>query len=152
MARIFKFQDHSFQDPGEEYTVDDVRKALAATFPDIAQATTEARTLDDGTEEITFIKRSGTKGQDEATAGSYPRPAVRGFAELMETRLRENDHKGGWADADPFCLFERLELKLAWIEAELFGSADTEMIATAAADVANYAMMIVDITGGLPQA
>lgn len=62
MARIFKYGDNAFQDPGEQFTVDDVKRSLAQTFPEVSQATVSTKTLDDGTEEITFVKRSGTKG------------------------------------------------------------------------------------------
>lgn len=213
MTRIFKYNEHTFQDPGEEYTVEDVKRALAATFPDIAQATTETQTA-----EITFVKRSGTKGaaasrealadlshdiwahwmeymfgqgtfNDDGTwtmpaekvdrwnrqvitryadlseqeresdrhqadkilavlrqSGGHARPVVRAFANLMETRLRANDHKGGWEDVDPLWPFERLEEKVAELKAELYADGcDADLVADLAADVGNYAMMIVDL-------
>ena len=62
MPRIFKYGDNTFQDPGDEFTIDDVKQSLAQTFPEIAQATVSEKTLDDGDVEITFIKRSGVKG------------------------------------------------------------------------------------------
>ena len=63
MTRIFKYGDNTFQDPGDEFTTDDVKQSLAHTFPEIAQATVSEKTLDDGDVEITFIKRSGVKGR-----------------------------------------------------------------------------------------
>jgi PRTRC genetic system protein C len=141
MTRIFKYQDNSFHDPGEEYSVEDVRRALAATFPDIAQATTTSRTLEDGTEEITFVKRSGTKGTED-----IQRPVVKAFANFMEIRLRANDHKGGWEDVDPLWLLGRLQENVADLAAELNEeSCDPDLAFEAATDVANYAMMIADV-------
>ena len=62
MPQVFKYNDQVFQDPGEEWSVEDIKKSLAQTFPEIAQATVNEKTLDDGTVEVTFVKRSGTKG------------------------------------------------------------------------------------------
>ncbi len=75
------------------------------------------------------------------------------FAEEMEIKLRENDHKGGWEHCNYSSLIEKLEQEIQEIK-ELFTckecSADTpypssylELIREAA-DVANYAMMIAD--------
>lgn len=36
------------------------------------------------------------------------RPAVQKFAERMETVLRDNDHKAGWDDMDPWSLVGRI--------------------------------------------
>jgi len=65
MPRVFKYNDQVFQDPGEEWSVEDIKKSLAQTFPEIAQATVNEKTLDDGTVEVTFVKRSGTKGMQD---------------------------------------------------------------------------------------
>ncbi|MEL6172755.1 MAG: hypothetical protein AAFR02_12210, partial [Pseudomonadota bacterium] len=37
------------------------------------------------------------------------RPEVRAFADLMETKLRKNDHKPGWKGDNPFDLVRRLK-------------------------------------------
>ena len=62
MARVFKYDGKAYQDPGAEYSVEEVKRHLAAIFPEVAQATVEEKALEDGTTEITFIKRAGTKG------------------------------------------------------------------------------------------
>lgn len=88
-----------------------------------------------------------------------PRAAVAVFATHMESKLRENDHRGGWEDCD----FDYLTRRLAEEARELRRAVDTfedaryshgataaDLIAIAAevrreaADVANFAMMIAD--------
>jgi len=68
MARIFKYQDQVWEDPGEGFSNEDVRKHLTQFFPELAQATINEKTLDDGTVEVRFVKRAGTKGTDEIIA------------------------------------------------------------------------------------
>lgn len=60
--RIFKYQGQTYDDPGPEYTVEEVKKHLATIFPEVSQAEIQKKELDDGTLEITFVKRAGTKG------------------------------------------------------------------------------------------
>jgi PRTRC genetic system protein C len=68
--RLFRYGDHTFDDPGAAYTPEQVRAHLTAFFPELARATTEEKPLPDGTLEITFRKQITTKGAgaDEATA------------------------------------------------------------------------------------
>lgn len=71
------------------------------------------------------------------------REDVKWFAEQMESKLQENDHKGGWEECDPFWLLDRLkeeifELKLSMARQE------NEDVIKECADVANFAMMIAD--------
>lgn len=68
------------------------------------------------------------------------RPQVQKFAELMEARLREHDHKGGWEKDDARILTRRL-----------VANADTLPVGgvEAAVDTANYAMMLADKAGAL---
>jgi PRTRC genetic system protein C len=63
MARIFKYQDQTWEDPGEGFTNEDVRKHLTQFFPELAQATIETKDMDDGSTEVRFVKKAGTKGQ-----------------------------------------------------------------------------------------
>lgn len=65
-ARVFVYNDEAWDDPGPEYTDDDVRKHLATFYPELANATIERRDLDDGRTEVRFAKRAGTKGAREA--------------------------------------------------------------------------------------
>jgi PRTRC genetic system protein C len=64
--RIFRYQTFTSEPIGPEYTIDQVRQNLLVYFPELAQATTEERTLADGTVEVTFRKQVTTKGSDEA--------------------------------------------------------------------------------------
>lgn len=86
------------------------------------------------------------------------RPEVKLFAEQMELKLRENDHKGGWEKCELPYLQKRLneeeeELNEAiykrWTdwgrsvgEGYFFGTLDDNEIVSECADIANFAMMI----------
>jgi PRTRC genetic system protein C len=54
VRRIFRYGDHEFDDPGQEYTVDQVRQALLPYFPELVHATTDEKRLEDGTLQIAF--------------------------------------------------------------------------------------------------
>lgn len=98
--------------------------------------------------------------RDAPQFGITPRPAVLWFAEHMELKLRENDHKGGWLGIGMECAQRRmreeaLELEQAIVRYSFYnddGSPKTEQqdlasrlrIIREAADVANFAMMIAD--------
>lgn len=94
------------------------------------------------------------------------RPEVAAFALLMERKLRENDHKGGWQSESTAYLSRRCgnELKelreaLAALHRDrmrgwppIDASKRAKLIATIgreAADVANFAMMLADVSGAL---
>ena len=74
------------------------------------------------------------------------RPEVRRFAEQMELKLRENDHKGGWLDEHIYWLIQRIgDEHKELIEAVLFKTDDVHAIIKECADVANFAMMVADV-------
>lgn len=89
-----------------------------------------------------------------------PRVEVVAFAQVMETKLLENDHKGGWDSEDELWLCDRLEQELKelreavkeWRKERFKGRAFWELrdraavIAGEAADVGNFAMMLFDKT------
>ena len=91
---------------------------------------------------------------------AHPREAVAVFAQEMERKLRENDHKGGWLECEPKWLLKRLRQEAGELERalEIFAAGDVgdmegerkaaalERIRREAADVANFAMMIADVT------
>lgn len=78
------------------------------------------------------------------------RPEVAAFAQATEARLRANDHKPGWKGDDPGRLMERLREEVDEVRDELSPtSRSREYIAAECADVANFAMMIADVCGGL---
>lgn len=83
------------------------------------------------------------------------RPEVQAFAELMEMKLRKNDHKPGWLNDHPKALFNRIYDEMKELSEAIdnfplggegkFGAQDQTMkVANEAADVANFAMMIAD--------
>ena len=76
------------------------------------------------------------------------RPEVLAFAFLMEQRLSENDHKPGWQADPPALLLARVidetaELARA-VHFHLNNPDNTDPVAHEAADVASFAMMLVD--------
>lgn len=78
------------------------------------------------------------------------RPVVKWFAEMMEAKLRKNDHKGGWLNDSSTSLFTRLQeesWELKQVLAKGVTAASSEKLINEAADVANFAMMIADICG-----
>lgn len=88
---------------------------------------------------------------------SATRRWVNAFAGEMEAKLLENSHKGGregWAQDTGAALMIRLreevdELGLAVAGNKCCGRRDKEQVVREAADVANFAMMIADVAGGM---
>jgi NTP pyrophosphatase (non-canonical NTP hydrolase) len=81
------------------------------------------------------------------------RPEVVVFADAMESKLKENDWKGGWKNCDAARLLERVREEVdelaeavAW---ERRGDNERAVIGREAADVANMAMMVADVCGAL---
>jgi PRTRC genetic system protein C len=60
--RTFIYNEHRFDDPGAEYTIEQIQQHLVQYFPEVARATIEEKTLADGTVEITFRKQVARKG------------------------------------------------------------------------------------------
>jgi PRTRC genetic system protein C len=60
--RHFYYDGQLFEDPGPEYSPQDILNFLAATYPELRNGTWTQRTLPDGSEEITFHKVTGEKG------------------------------------------------------------------------------------------
>jgi NTP pyrophosphatase (non-canonical NTP hydrolase) len=79
------------------------------------------------------------------------RPEVARFAELMEQKLRANDHKGHWRGSSLSYLIARLREECGeLIDAVLYEEDSTPgHITEEAADVANFAMFIADVAGAL---
>lgn len=78
---------------------------------------------------------------------AYLRPEVLAFARLMEQQLRAIDHKPGWQNDTPKALMQRLDEEVQELDEALIHS--REQIAKEAADVANFALMIADVSGCL---
>lgn len=87
------------------------------------------------------------------------RPEVAAFAQLMEAKLRENDHKGDWEHEHPDDLMNRVhdEVEELQVAIHLWGCSlgtgtlpAAKVVGKEAADVANFALMIAHVCGGLP--
>ena len=87
------------------------------------------------------------------------RPEVLAFAHLMESKLKKNDHKGGWKNCDPSWLFNRMYEEIEEIKIPLLTDKNEQAkrrheqrdrISLECADVANFAMMIADVCGIAP--
>lgn len=74
-----------------------------------------------------------------------PRVEVQAFARAMERELRVHANKGLWTSCDPEYLLDRLYEELAELEHALLVGAPLETVESEAADVGNFAMMIVDV-------
>lgn len=88
------------------------------------------------------------------------RPCVLRFALLMERKLRENDHKGGWDEEHEDYLLKRLREETVELSKAINVFAHhasegvvprgtKEHVGREAADVANFAMMLADNAGAL---
>lgn len=78
------------------------------------------------------------------------------FQALMMEKLQKNAHKGGWEDEDVFALRDRMGEELDELDECLTrfpGSNRDEKwrneVARECADIANFAMMLADVVGGL---
>lgn len=111
-----------------------------------------------------FVKRHLSCPDVEAAESVQPPvlsptwPYVLAFAIRMEAKLEKNRHKGnreGWLKDDPDDLSSRLKQELVELDDAVFhedwaqDSEGRERIANEAADVANFAMMIADVCGGV---
>jgi thiamine monophosphate synthase len=74
----------------------------------------------------------------------YVRRPVRAFAVLMEKRLRENDHKGGWSSSPVAWLITRFNDEVRELN-DACDDYDLPAIIHEAIDSANFAMMIADV-------
>lgn len=77
------------------------------------------------------------------------REQLQWFAERMESKLKENDHKGGWDGCNLYWLVERLKEETNELLCEINIHRDLgenrQSIIRESADIANFAMMIADI-------
>ena len=68
------------------------------------------------------------------------------FGQLMTKQLNANIHKGSWISLNSGYLLGRLKNAEAKLTDALRGGADAKQIQELAADVANFAMMIADVS------
>lgn len=83
--RVFKYGDQSWQDPGQEFSNEDVRQQLVNVFPELARADIVTTDLEDGRVQVEFIKRAGTKGQD----GQNPPTPLNRFVDAFQPILEQ---------------------------------------------------------------
>jgi hypothetical protein len=76
------------------------------------------------------------------------RPELAAFARIMESRLKENAHRGDWRTFNFYYLTACLTANLGHM-VRAFQADKPESILKSAADTANYAMMIADLYGNL---
>jgi len=76
------------------------------------------------------------------------RPELAAFAKAMESRLKENAHRGDWRSYNFYYLTACLTANLGHM-IRAYQADKPESIPKSAADTANYAMMISDLCGGL---
>ena len=85
---------------------------------------------------------------------------VKEFANIMQGKLDKNKHKEcdtlnqdgkgrTWKDCEPSWLLYRLRQEALELELSLNNESPVEEVAKECADVANFAMMIADVVGGL---
>lgn len=127
----------------------DLRERLTQAFIEQDRATDDATKLEDRVD--LAIEVFG-----KCRPGMMCRPEVAAFAMLMEAQLKANDHKPGWGSDSLLSLHERLEEEARELWGEIRPDPDTgiaaydhEAIEKEAADVANFAMMIVSNLGAL---
>jgi hypothetical protein len=76
------------------------------------------------------------------------RPELAAFAKGMESRLKENAHRGDWRTFNFYYLAACLAANLGHM-IRAFQADKADAVLKSATDTANYAMMISDLYGGL---
>jgi NTP pyrophosphatase (non-canonical NTP hydrolase) len=121
-----------------------------------------AAASDSETNEMAAL-RALPQAREDAQPVAALRPVVLAFAHLMEAKLKENDWKRGWKKDSALALLGRLREETAELDEKVQARSRfqlainpppalrlNELIANEAADVANFAMMVADVCGGLP--
>lgn len=72
------------------------------------------------------------------------RDEVSRFARLMEAKLKDNDHKGGWETDSTEHLLHKLECELFELKTAVEDGDSKKDIVSECVDVGNFAMMIAD--------
>jgi NTP pyrophosphatase (non-canonical NTP hydrolase) len=98
---------------------------------------------------ITELEAKLAASEAKPVEPSYLRWQVVAFAYAMEERLRANDHKGGWDGCDKNWLLYRLVDETGELAGEVYEETGDNQVLHEAADVANFAMMIADVSGEL---
>jgi len=72
------------------------------------------------------------------------RPCVISFANAMELKLKQNDHKGGWSSDTVDQLISKIMLELSELVSTIENGKSSHDVLLECADVANFAMMIAE--------
>lgn len=75
---------------------------------------------------------------------SLLRDPLRAFVLVMQLKLYENEHKGGWQDCSMSYLLRRLQGELGEVKRAMKANKTPDEVDRECADVANFAMMIAD--------
>lgn len=62
LKRTFSFNDVPLNDPGLDFTVDEVKEVYSAQYPDLITALTEGPELKDDVAHYRFVRNIRTKG------------------------------------------------------------------------------------------
>lgn len=84
------------------------------------------------------------KQESSITYDQGVRPEVMRFSRLMESKLKDNDYKGGWSDDDPINLLNKLVCEVWELQNAINEATDPYDIVSECVDVANFAMMLAD--------
>jgi hypothetical protein len=76
------------------------------------------------------------------------RPELAAFAKAMESRLKENAHRGDWRTFNFYYLAACLTANLGHM-IRAFQADKADAVLKSATDAANYAMMIAELYGNL---
>jgi hypothetical protein len=76
------------------------------------------------------------------------RPELAAFAKAMESRLKENAHRGDWRTFNFYYLAACMAANLGHM-IRAFQADKADAVRQSATDTANYAMMISDLYGNL---
>lgn len=68
LVRTFRYNSVDLPDPGQQYTIEQVRDFYAATYPEIVSAAVEGPEEKDGKLQYTFRRAVGTKGLRDGCA------------------------------------------------------------------------------------
>lgn len=155
-----KYEDHAAEVRGVRTAYDDqcvhVRLLEAQLEAKSRRVETLAKAGEQKSQEILSLEARLDKLQrelNEATLAktrgtqSFPplRPVVAAFAAAMESKLLAYGHKGGWRSDTPEALLVRLTQEVDELRVAIRTLAPSEQIEGAAADVANFAMMVADV-------
>lgn len=85
-------------------------------------------------------ERSSMRGERELAA----------FTAECQRKLDLNAYKGTWKDENPWWLLDRIEEEIEELAAELSKlRRNVESIRSECCDIANFALMVADVAGGL---